>query len=128
MCGRKRLDRAWSEASSVIEALGRSECGVGVEWGSPSSFKLTPSADRELSISYHLGPAGTLRSRRASLWSVFLPGSRRVGRGCGRRLAMGSGRVFARRASWGVRGLPRGFLSIYLHVRSRPLEVLPTYR
>ena len=51
MCGRKRLDRAWSEASSVIEALGRSECGVGVEWGSPSSFKLTPSADLELSIS-----------------------------------------------------------------------------
>ena len=33
MCGRRRLDRAWSEASSVTaEALGRSECGVGVEW------------------------------------------------------------------------------------------------
>ena len=29
-------------------------------------------------------------------------------------MAMGSGRVFARRASWGVHGLPRGSLSIYL--------------
>ena len=29
-------------------------------------------------------------------------------------MAMGSGRVFARRASWGVRGLPRRSLTIYL--------------
>ena len=31
-------------------------------------------------------------------------------------MAMGSGRVVARRASWGVRGLPRGSLSIYLSI------------
>ena len=49
-------------------------------------------------------------------------GPRRVGRGCGRRLAMGSGRVFARRASWGVRGLPRGSLSIYLSIDVRSLS------
>ena len=36
----------------------------------------------------------------------FSEPSQRVGRGCGRRLAMGSGRVCARRASRGVRGLP----------------------
>ena len=71
MCGRKRLDRAWSEASSVIETLGRSECGVGVEWGSPSSFKLTPSADRQLSILI-LGPAGTLVASSARIPSVPL--------------------------------------------------------
>ena len=73
MCGRNLLDRAWSEASSVIEALGRSECGVGVEWGSPSSFKLTPSADLELSISSLL--AHLVRSLGHDLWSISrLPG------------------------------------------------------
>ena len=33
---------------------------------------------------------------------------------------MGSGRVFARRANWGVRGLPRGSLSIYLSGQKLP--------
>ena len=43
MCGRKQLDRAWLEASFVIEALGWSKCGVGGGvLGAPSdSFKLT---------------------------------------------------------------------------------------
>ena len=54
--------------------------------------------------------------RHMGCWGGCWIGSRRVGRGCGRRLAMGSGRVFARRASWGVRGLPRGSLSIYLSI------------
>ena len=51
---------------------------------------------------------------RMGCWGGCWIGSRRVGRGCGRRLAMGSGGVFARRASWGVRGLPPGSLTIYL--------------
>ena len=48
----------------------------------------------------------------------FSQPSQRVGRGCGRRLAMGSGRVCARRASRGVRGLPRRSLSIYLSLKA----------
>ena len=48
-------------------------------------------------------------------WLLWI-GSRRVGRGCGRRLGMGSGSVFARRSIRCVRGLPRGSLSIYLSI------------
>ena len=40
--------------------------------------------------------------------------SRRVGRGCGRRLGMGRGFVFARRFNRCVRGLPRGGAVLYL--------------
>ena len=38
---------------------------------------------------------------------------------------MDSGRVFARRASWGVRGLPRGSLSISLELERDEVQELP---
>ena len=58
--------------------------------------------------------------------SVRLTPGRRVGRGCGRRLGMGSGFVFARRSIRCARGLPRGSLSIYLsiHLGARTLGTL----
>ena len=41
---------------------------------------------------------------------------------------MGSGRVFARRASWGVRGLPPGSLSIYLSIYLHGMDQLVAER
>ena len=53
---------------------------------------------------------------RMGYWGGCWIGSRKVGRGCGRRSGMGSGFVFARRSTRCVRGLPRGSLSIYLSI------------
>ena len=53
---------------------------------------------------------------RVGYWGGCWIGSRKVGRGCGRRSGMGSGFVFVRRSTRCVRGLPRGSLSIYLSI------------
>ena len=135
---RPRPWRAWG--GTELGGLSASQGGAGtamlrrclqVVAARPCSIGQTGWPDRGLRLRLRMGMKVVMWARvrththththtRMGYWGGCWIGSRKVGRGCGRRSGMGSGFVFARRSTRCVRGLPRGSLSIYLSI---PLQV-----
>jgi len=93
----------------------------------PCSIGQTGWPDRGLRLRLRMGMKVVMWARvrththththtRMGYWGGCWIGSRKVGRGCGRRSGMGSGFVFARRSTRCVRGLPRGSRSLSLSI------------